>query len=64
VLNKYVEHAVGSVTNPMSDKDLEAKFLGQSDGVLPAEQARRVMELCWGVESLGSAASIAEAASV
>ncbi len=48
----------------MSDKDLEAKFLGQSDGVLPAEQARRVMELCWGVESLGSAAAIAEAASV
>ena len=64
VLDKFVEHAVGSMTNPMSDRDLEAKFLGQSEGVLPAEQARRVMELCWGVESLGSAAAIAEAASV
>jgi 2-methylcitrate dehydratase PrpD len=62
-LEKYVEHAVGSVHNPMSDRDLEAKFTGQSDGVLPAAQARRVMDLCWDIESLPNAGALAEAAS-
>jgi 2-methylcitrate dehydratase PrpD len=63
-LEKYIEHAVGSVTNPMSDKDLEAKFAGQADGILPADQARRVMDLCWNIETLASAGALAEAASV
>jgi 2-methylcitrate dehydratase PrpD len=63
-LEKYIEHAVGSVTNPMSDKDLEAKFAGQAVGVLPADQARRVMDLCWDFEALPNAGALAEAASV
>ncbi len=63
-LEKYIEHAVGSVTNPMSDKDLEAKFAGQADGILPADQARRAMDLCWDIEMLPNPAALAEAASV
>ena len=63
-LEKYIEHAVGSVNNPMSDRDLEAKFAGQADGVLPATQARRVMDLCWDIEASPSAGALAEAASV
>ncbi len=62
-LEKFIEHAVGSVDNPMSDKDLEAKFAGQAEGVLPAGQARRAMDLCWDVEALPNAAALAEAAS-
>jgi 2-methylcitrate dehydratase PrpD len=62
-LEKYIEHAVGSVQKPMSDMDLEAKFMGQADGVLPAAQARRAIELCWNIETLQDAAAIAEAAS-
>jgi 2-methylcitrate dehydratase PrpD len=62
-LEKYIEHAVGSVNNPMSDKDLEAKFVGQADGILPSDQAMRVMELCWEIESLRNAGAVAEAAS-
>lgn len=62
-LEKYVEHAVGSVQNPMSDRDLEAKFAGQADGVLPSDQARHAMELCWEIEELPRAGAIAEAAS-
>jgi 2-methylcitrate dehydratase PrpD len=63
-LEKYIDHAVGSVTNPMSDKDLEAKFAGQADGVLPADQARRAMDLCWDIATLPNAGALAEAASV
>lgn len=62
-LEKYIEHAVGSVQNPMSDRDLEAKFTGQAEGILPAAQAKRAMDLCWDVETLPNAGSIAEAAS-
>jgi 2-methylcitrate dehydratase PrpD len=62
-LDKFVEHAVGSVTNPMSDKDLEGKFLGQSEGVLPVEQAQRAIELCWGIEEIPAVAMLAKSAS-
>lgn len=63
-LEKYIEHAVGSVDRPMSNADLEAKFMGNAAGVLPQDRARRLMELCWRAESLPSAAVIAENARV
>ena len=62
-LEKFIEHAVGSVDAPMSDQDLEAKFAAQAEGVLPATQARRAMDLCWNLETLPDAAALAEAAS-
>jgi len=58
-LQKYIEHAVGSAKNPMSDAQLEAKFRGLVAGILPAARARQVMDLCWNVEKLESAAVIA-----
>lgn len=62
-LETFVEHAVGSVDNPMSDEALEAKFLNLADGVLPSGRARRLLDLCWQVETLDDAAGIAQAAS-
>ena len=62
-LEKYIEHAVGSTKNPMTDGDLEVKFTGLSAGVIPADQARRVMDLCWKIESLPDAAVLATASS-
>jgi len=63
-LDKFVEHAVGSMTNPMSDKALEAKFTGQCEGILPAEKIRRTMDLCWSAEMLPGADAIAKAAAL
>jgi 2-methylcitrate dehydratase PrpD len=63
-LEQYVEHAVGSLQRPMSDAALEAKFADLADGVLPKSQARKLMDLCWGVEKLPSAAELAKAATV
>ena len=51
-LHKYIEHAVGSLEVPMSNQALEKKFADLADGIIPAAQARRVMDLCWGVEKL------------
>ena len=36
-LDKYIEHAVGSSQNPMTDAQLEAKFSGLAEGILPAD---------------------------
>jgi 2-methylcitrate dehydratase PrpD len=63
VLTKFVEHAIGSTVNPMSDSALEAKFADLAEGILPQDRAKRVIDLCWQVESLQNAAEIAAAAS-
>jgi len=59
---KFIEHVVGSVERPMSDQDLEAKFAGLADGVLPSAQAKKLIDLCWKVETLQNAADLARAA--
>ena len=61
-LEKYIDNVIGSVKNPMSDAALEAKFADLAQGVIPGARARKVMDLCWGVEKLTSAADIAKAA--
>ena len=61
-LDRFIEHVVGSVERPMSDADLEAKFLGLTEGVLPQSQARTLIARCWEVEALRSAADLATAA--
>ena len=60
-LRKRIEHAVGGLEVPMSDADLERKFVDLADGILPGAQARKVIEMCWKVESLASAGDIAAA---
>ena len=61
-LEKFVEHVVGSVERPMTDADLEAKFIGLTDGVLPSAQTRTLIDLCWTIDTLPSAADVARSA--
>jgi 2-methylcitrate dehydratase PrpD len=63
-LEKFVEHAVGSLDHPMSDKDLEAKFTGLANGALLPDLQRKLMDLCWSVEGLPKAGAVADAARV
>jgi 2-methylcitrate dehydratase PrpD len=60
-LEKYVEHAVGSLGKPMSDSDLEAKFRGLCTGILSKDEAGKLIKLCWDVEKLKDAAELARA---
>jgi 2-methylcitrate dehydratase PrpD len=60
-LTRHIEHAIGSVENPMSDADLERKFTDLADGILPDAQIRRVMSLCWDVANLRDAGEVARA---
>jgi 2-methylcitrate dehydratase PrpD len=59
-LHRYIQHAVGSLDVPMSDKALEVKFADLADGILPSPVIRQAMDLCWNVETLGNAADIAK----
>ncbi|MEO8371029.1 MAG: MmgE/PrpD family protein [Candidatus Solibacter sp.] len=63
-LEKFIEHCAGSTRNPMTNAQLEAKFHGLTDGILPADRSRRLMDLCWKIESLPEAAQVARAAAV
>jgi 2-methylcitrate dehydratase PrpD len=45
----FVEHAIGSLANPMSDAQLEAKFRGMSGAVLGAERCSALIAACWNV---------------
>ena len=58
-LHRHIEHAIGSVEMPMTDRQLETKFADLADGILPAAAIRRVMDACWNVENLPDAAEIA-----
>ncbi len=58
----FVEHSVGSLGRPMSDADLEAKFRGLAEGVLPRGQVARLIELCWDIGRLKNVAEVARAA--
>ena len=63
-LEKFVEHAVGSLDHPMSDKDLEAKFTGLTTGILSTDRQRKLMDLCWTVDRLPESSAIAKAATL
>lgn len=63
-LERYVEHALGTLERPMSDADLEAKFRGLATGILSDRQCSEVIRLCWTVESLPDAGAIVRAAAV
>ncbi len=63
-LEKYIEHAIGSVQHPMTDAQLEAKFSDLAEGILPAGRARQLMDLCWKIEDQSDAAVLARTAVV
>ena len=62
-LSRHIEHAIGSQEKPLSDAALEAKFTDLADGILPAAQTRRVMDLCWEIEKASDAGALAASAS-
>ena len=60
-LHRFITHAVGSQDQPMTDAQLEDKFAGLAEGILPPDQARRLMELCWQGWDLADAGEIGRA---
>jgi 2-methylcitrate dehydratase PrpD len=61
-LDKFIEHAIGSVEHPMTDAALEAKFTDLAGGILPRDRVRRLIDLCWKIDDLRGADEVAKAA--
>ncbi len=48
----HVEHAIGSLQNPLTDAQLEAKFTQLVDPVLGEVRSREITQACWTLGSL------------
>lgn len=61
-IDVHIDHALGSLDNPMSDRDLESKFRHLAGDTLPRARAEQLLETCWAVARLPDAAEIARLA--
>jgi 2-methylcitrate dehydratase PrpD len=59
VLERHVEHALGSLQNPMSDRDLEAKFRDLCTIVLDDAAIDAVIAACWTFETSADSGALA-----
>ena len=56
VFQQFIESAIGGVENPMTDEQLNAKFLDLTDGVIVAPKSKMILDQCWKVTSINSMA--------
>jgi 2-methylcitrate dehydratase PrpD len=61
VVDKHIEHAIGSVQRPLTKEHLEHKFADQAQSALPMSQIDDVMALCWEIEGLKTVSEISRA---
>ena len=61
-MEKRIERAIGSQENPLSDSQLEEKFIRQASLVIGGYRARELLDMAWQVDGSGSPAAIASAA--
>jgi len=62
LLELHIEHATGSADNPMSDRDLDRKFIEMAADVLPRHRTRELIEKCWAVAQLADVGELARLA--
>ena len=63
-LTKRVEHAIGSLDHPMTDRDLEHKLHGLCDEVLGAKRSDELVAACWNLDASPNAGDLAKRAVV
>ena len=60
-VEKFIEHALGSLRRPLADADLEDKFRGLTEGILSKPETDHLIRLCWTIEKLKDAGELARA---
>ncbi len=50
VFDVHVPRCLGSADRPMSDAQLEAKFIAQAEGMLPPDRLRVLVDRCWTID--------------
>jgi 2-methylcitrate dehydratase PrpD len=61
-LMKTVDHCLGSTMRPMSDADIEVKFMDQVSESIGQERASRLFRTCWDLEQVADASVLAASA--
>jgi 2-methylcitrate dehydratase PrpD len=61
-IHQRVDHAIGNLGRPMTDRELEEKFFDQAALVLPSGQVRELIALCWKTGELSDMRQLIEAA--
>jgi 2-methylcitrate dehydratase PrpD len=51
-LTRFVEKSLGNILRPLTDRQLDDKFLDQAVFALPLEQAKKVLDQCWQIDEL------------
>ncbi len=51
-LTRFVEKSLGNIHRPLSDRQLDDKFLDQGVLALPAAQVEKALRMCWKVDRL------------
>ena len=60
-LKKHVERTLGSRERPLSDDQLETKFMNQAKLVIGEAPSRALLDLAWTIEDIDRAAAVAAA---
>lgn len=50
----FIEHALGSLEHPLSDKDIEEKFMNLTEPYLSHDNQKKIIELVWCLDELSS----------
>lgn len=58
-LQRHIRGCLGSAARPMSDAQIERKFLRQAEQILPPQRAQELAEQCWGIASAQEVGRIA-----
>jgi 2-methylcitrate dehydratase PrpD len=53
-----IEHAKGSLENPLTEKEIEVKFVDQAEEPLGLEKCQDIMTICWNLEKLADVSSL------
>jgi len=56
--NKQLDFPKGDPRNPLTDSDIEEKFAALADGVLTSAAQKRVQDVVWNLEHVGSVAEL------
>ena len=51
-LTRFVEQSLGNIHRPLTDRQLDDKFLDQAVLALPLEQSQKLLEQCWRIDQL------------
>lgn len=60
VLHKVIESAVGGLENPMTNAQLDTKFMDLASDILPQDQCHRILNDSWHLAQLPSAGDFAK----